>query len=171
MANNTDILNDGGKIFYVGFKPKTFIKEHRIIKKGIKENTFQVNSDEMYLEEDRLNRVIYTFNHFNDKEADIELLEFVYNNIGNVLEWLHSNVNELVINNASGTYLDAVKNIKNKFKPYMELDNNFLINSTRSTVNRCYNPIEALVMNRLAKISGYHIWHEQCTSLGVIIYS
>ncbi len=172
MANNTDILNDGGKIFYVGFKPKLIVKEHRLVKKSVKENTCHLNNDEMYVDDDTVNRVIWSFKKFNDKDADIELLEFVYNNIDNVLQWLHSDGSkDLVLINKSGNYLDAVKTIKAKFKPYMEIENSLLLNTQKSAVNRCYNPVEALVMNRIAKISGYNIWHEQCTSLGIIVYN
>ena len=172
MANNTDILNDGGKIFYIGFKPKLCVKEHRVVKKGIKEKTKYFSNEEMYVDDTNINRVIWSFKRFNDKDADLEMLEFVYNNIENVLKWLHQdNTEPLEISNVSGNYLSAAKQVKSKFKPYMEIENNLLINGNKNAVNRCYNPVETLVMNRLAKISGYNIWHEQCTSLGVIIYN
>lgn len=172
MSNNTDILNDGGKIFYVGFKPKVYIKEHRVVKKGVKETTYHLNSEDMCVDDTDINRVIWSFTRFNEKDADLELLEFVYNNIDNVLKWLHAtDDSELILSKKSGNYLQAAKAVKSKFKPYMEIENNLLINGNRNAVNRCYNPVETLVMNRLAKISGYNIWHEQCTSLGVIIYN
>ncbi len=171
MANNTDIINDGGNIFYIGFKPKLYIKEHRVVNKKIKEKTHYMSDEEMYVDDLDINRVIWSFKKFNDKDSYLELLEFVYNNIDNVLRWLHSTTADLVLINKTGNYLEAVKKVKSKFKPYMEIDNNLLINGNKSAVNRCYNPMEALVMNRIAKISGYNIWHEQCTSLGIIVYN
>lgn len=172
-ANNTSIFNTGARITYLGFKPKTHIKSQRVVKKAITENSFIIESNQMAIGDRLITRYIYSFSKFNEKDTELEILEFVFNNIENALAWLHSTDPELQlkVTESSGNYLPAVKEIKPRVTSYMELEQNFLADNIRAAVNRCYNPRETIVMNRLAKLAGYTMWYEQCTSLGIIVYN
>ena len=98
---------------------------------------------------------------------------FVFINVENALIWLQSTNPEvqLKVRESSGNYLPAVKVIKSRINSYMELEENYTAGCSRSAVNRCSNPMVTLVMNRLAKLAGYTMWYEQCTSLGIIVYN
>ena len=172
-ANNTDIFTNGARISYLGFKPKAHIKSQRVVKKTVTETSFSIENNEMEIGDRLVTRFIYSFNKFNQKETELEILEFVYNNIENALVWLHSTSPEvqLKVTERSGNYLPAVKEIKPRVLSYMELETNFLADASKTAINRCYNPKETLVMNRLAKLAGYTMWYEQCTSLGIIVYN
>ena len=172
-ANNTSVFQTGARISYLGFKPKTHIKSQRIVKKTVSESSFNIEAKEMDIGDRLLTRYVYSFNKFNEKETELEILEFVFNNIENALAWLHSTDPEvhLKITETSGNYLPAVKEIKPRVNSYMELEENYLANGIKTAVNRCYNPRETIVMNRLAKLAGYTMWYEQCTSLGIIVYN
>ncbi len=172
-ANNTDIFTNGARISYLGFKPKTHIKSQRVVKKSVTETSFNIESKEMDIGDRLITRYIYSFSKFNNSDTELEILEFVYNNIENALNWLHSTDPEVQIKvtEQSGSYLPAVKEVKPRVTSYMELETNFLANASKTAINRCYNPKETLVMNRLAKLAGYTMWYEQCTSLGIIVYN
>ena len=172
-ANNTAVFQTGARISYLGFKPKTHIKSQRVVKKTVTETSFSIESNEMEIGDRLVTRFIYSFNKFNQKETELEILEFVYNNIENALVWLHSTSPEvqLKVTERSGNYLPAVKEIKPRVLSYMELETNFLADASKTAINRCYNPRETIVMNRLAKLAGYTMWYEQCTSLGIIVYN
>ena len=172
-ANNTDIFTNGARISYLGFKPKTHIKNNRVVKKTVTETSFSIESNEMAIGDRLITRYVYSFNKFNEKDTELEILEFVFNNIENALVWLHSTDPEvqLKVTERSGNYLPAVKEIKPRVLSYMELETNFLADASKTAINRCYNPKETLVVNRLAKLAGYTMWYEQCTSLGIILYN
>ena len=172
-ANNTSIFNTGARITYLGFKPKTHIKSQRVVKKAITENSFIIESNQMAIGDLLITRYVYSFNKFNERDTELETLEFVFNNIENALAWLHSTDPDvqLKVTERSGNYLPVVKEIKTRVNSYMELEENYLADCTKTAVNRCYNPKETLVMNRLAKLAGYTMWYEQCTSLGIIVYN
>ena len=172
-ANNTSVFNTGARISYLGFKPKTHIKSQRVVKKAVTETSFNIETKEMAIGDRLITRYIYSFNKFNERDTELEILEFVYNNIENALNWLHSTDPEvqLKVTETSGSYLPAVKEIKPRVTSYMELEENYLANGIKTAVNRCYNPRETIVMNRLAKLAGYTMWYEQCTSLGIIVYN
>ena len=172
-ANNVDVFANGARISYLGFKPKTHIKSQRVVKKAITETSFSIESKEMDIGDRLITRYVYSFNKFNERDTELEILEFVYNNIENALNWLQSADHEvqLKVTERVGNYLPAVKEIKPRVVSYMELEQNYLANSFKTAVNRCYNPKETLVMNRLAKLAGYSLWYEQCTSLGIIVYN
>ena len=172
-ANNTSVFQTGARISYLGFKPKTHIKTQRIVKNTVSESSFNIEAKEMDIGDRLVTRYIYSFNKFNEKETELEILEFVFNNIENALDWLHSSVPDvqLKVTERSGNYLTAVKGIKTRVTSYMELEENYLADCTKTAVNRCYNPKETLVMNRLAKLAGYTMWYVQCTSLGIIVYN
>ena len=172
-ANNTSVFNTGARISYLGFKPKTHIKSQRVVKKAVTETSFIIESKEMAIGDRLIARYIYSFSKFNNSDTELEILEFVYNNIENALNWLHSTDPEVQIKvtEQSGSYLPAVKEIKSRISSYMELEENYLANGIKTAVNRCYNPKETLIMNRLAKLAGYTMWYEQCTSLGIIVYN
>ena len=172
-ANNTSVFQTGARISYLGFKPKTHIKSQRIVKKTVSESSFNIEAKEMDIGDRLVTRYIYSFNKFNEKETELEILEFVFNNIENALDWLHSSDPDvqLKVTERSGNYLTAVKGIKTRVTSYMELGENYLANGIKTAVNRCNNPKETLVMNRLAKLAGYTMWYEQCTSLGIIVYN
>ena len=172
-ANNTSIFNTGARITYLGFKPKTHIKSQRVVKKAITENSFIIESNQMAIGDRLITRYVYSFNKFNERDTELETLEFVFNNIENALAWLHSTDPEaqLKVTESSGNYLFVVKEIKTRVNSYMELEENYLADCTKTAVNRCYNPRETIVMNRLAKLAGYTMWYEQCTSLGIIVYN
>ena len=172
-ANNTDIFTNGARISYLGFKPKTHIKNNRVVKKTVTETSFSIESNEMAIGDRLITRYVYSFNKFNEKDTELEILEFVFNNIENALVWLHSTDPEvqLKVTERSGNYLPAVKEIKPRVLSYMELETNFLADASKTAINRCYNPKETLVMDRLAKLAGYTMWYEQCTSLGIIVYN
>lgn len=172
-ANNTDVFQTGACISYLGFKPKTHIKSQRVVKKSITETSFRIESKEMAIGDKLVTRYIYSLNKFNEKDTELEILEFVFNNFENALVWLHSTDpnDQLKVTEQPGNYLPAVKQIKPRVASYMELEQNFLVDGQKTAVNRCYNPRETLIMNRLAKLAGYSLWYEQCTSLGIIVYN
>ena len=172
-ANNTAVFQTGARISYLGFKPKTHIKSQRIVKKTVSESSFNIESNQMAIGDRLITRYVYSFNKFNEKETELEILEFVFNNIENALNWLHSTGPEaqLKVTECTSNYLCAVKEIKPRVNSYMELEENYLANGIKTAVNRCYNPRETIVMNRLAKLAGYTMWYEQCTSLGIIVYN
>lgn len=172
-ANNTDVFQTGASISYLGFKPMTYIKPQRVVKKADTETSFNIETTEMTIGDRLITRYIYSFSKFNNSDTELEILEFVYNNIENALNWLHSTDPEVQIKvtERSGSYLPAVKEIKSRISSYMELEENYLANGIKTAVNRCYNPKETLIMNRLAKLAGYTMWYEQCTSLGIIVYN
>lgn len=172
-ANNTTVFQTGARISYLGFKPKTHIKSQRVVKKTVTESSFNIEAKEMDIGDRLVTRYIYSFNKFNEKETELEILEFVFNNIENALNWLHSTDPEvqLKVTECTSNYLSAIKDIKSRVASYMELEQNFLADASKAAINRCYNPKETLVMNRLAKLAGYTMWYEQCTSLGIIVYN
>lgn len=172
-ANNISVFVNGARISYLGFKPRTHIKSQRVVKKSVTETSFNIESKEMDIGDRLITRYIYSFSKFNNSDTELEILEFVYNNIENALNWLHSTDPEVQIKvtEQSGSYLPVVKEIKPRVTSYMELEQNFLADASRTAVNRCHNPTVTLVMNRLAKLAGYTMWYEQCTSLGIIVYN
>ena len=172
-ANNTSVFQTGGRISYLGFEPKTHIKSTRLVRKKITETSFNIESNHMSIGDRLITRYVYSFSKFNERDTELEILEFVFNNIENALTWLQSTDPEvqLKITERNGNYLSAVKGIKPRISSYMELEENYTANCNRSAVNRCNNPTLTLVMNRLAKLAGYTMWYEQCTSLGVIVYN
>lgn len=172
-ANNTAVFQTGGRISYLGFEPKTHIKSTRLVRRKITETSFSIESNHMSIGDRLITRYIYSFSKFNERDTELDILEFVFNNIENALNWLHSTDPEvqLKVTERSGNYLPAVKGIKTRVNSYMEIEQNWTTSGNKTAVNRCNNPKETLVMNRLAKLSGYTIWYEQCTSLGIIVYN
>ena len=172
-ANNTNVFQTGGRISYLGFEPKTHIKSTRLARRKITETSFSIESNHMSIGDRLTTRYIYSFSKFNERDTELDILEFVFNNIENALDWLHSTDPEvqLKVTERNGNYLPAVKEIKPRVNSYMELERNWTADCNKTAVNRCNNPKEVLVMNRLAKLAGYTMWYEQCTSLGIIVYN
>lgn len=169
-GNNINIFATGADIVYLGFDPKIHIGNNRMVRKAIRPSNKNLHPYEMNVDDPVITRVIYSLHKFNDHGCELEVLEFVHSNIDSILRWLHCD-EKLTVSSDKTDYLKYVKELKPKIPSYMELQETFTVTNNKAAVNRCHDIKEVIVMNRLAKLAGYTLWYEQCTSLGVMIYS